>query len=98
MFLASANRQGALRDTTDIRQRAVAVGRRAEDLKFFQGGLYVVPTSTEAEAARVAAELDEWIDHDRHLAHMSGSIGIDFGHDDLDTPPVGEIQTISACR
>ncbi|GAC52436.1 putative monooxygenase [Gordonia amicalis NBRC 100051 = JCM 11271] len=96
MFLASANRQGALRDTTDIRQRAVAVGRRAEDLKFFQG-LYVVPTSTEAEAARVAAELDEWIDHDRHLAHMSGSIGIDFGHDDLDTP-VGEIQTISACR
>ncbi|WP_328512006.1 hypothetical protein [Gordonia amicalis] len=51
-----------------------------------------MPTSTEAEAARVAAELDEWIDHDGHLAHMSGSIGIDFGHDDLDTP-VGEIKT-----
>ncbi len=59
---------------------------------FLFQGLYIVPTSTEAEAARVAAELDEWIDHDGHLAHMSGSIGIDFGHDDLDTP-VGEIQT-----
>ncbi|MCZ4581787.1 MULTISPECIES: LLM class flavin-dependent oxidoreductase [Gordonia] len=91
VFLGTPNREAALRDTSDIRRRAVALGRRADDLKFFQG-LYVVPTSTEAEAARVAAELDEWIDHDGHLAHMSGSIGIDFGHDDLDTP-VGEIKT-----
>ncbi|MEZ5210500.1 LLM class flavin-dependent oxidoreductase [Gordonia sp. (in: high G+C Gram-positive bacteria)] len=91
VFVQSPNPAAALRDTTDIRERAVAVGRRADDLKFFQG-LYVVPASTEAEAERKAAELDEWIDYDAQLSHLSGALGIDFGHEDLDTP-VGEIQT-----
>lgn len=91
VFVTPPNREAARRDTTDIRNRAVAAGRRADDLKFFQG-LYVVPASTEAEAKRRAAELDEWIDYDGHLAHLSGGMGLDFGHDDLDTP-VGEIET-----
>ncbi|MFW0793269.1 LLM class flavin-dependent oxidoreductase [Gordonia sp. CPCC 205515] len=91
VFIQSPNVDAALRDTSDIRRRAVAAGRRADDLKFFQG-LYVVAGSTEEEANRKAADLDEWIDHDAHLAHLSGAIGIDFGHDDLDTP-VGEIHT-----
>lgn len=90
-FIQSPSPEGAARDTADIRARAVAHGRRPEDIKFFQG-LYVVPASTEAEARRTAAELDDWIDYDAQLAHMSGSVGIDFGHDDLDTP-VGELKT-----
>jgi long-chain alkane monooxygenase len=91
VFIQSPNLGSAARDTADIRSRAVQHGRRAEDLKFFQG-LYVVPGSTEEEAKRIAAELDEWIDYDAQLSHMSGAVGIDFGHEDLDKP-IGELQT-----
>ncbi|KRB73339.1 oxidoreductase [Nocardioides sp. Root190] len=91
VFIQAPTLASAARDTSDVRSRAVAQGRQADDLKFFQG-LYVVPASTEEEAKRKAAELDEWIDYDAQLSHMSGAIGIDFGHEDLDTP-VGEIRT-----
>ncbi len=91
VFIQAPTLEAAARDTGDIRSRAVAAGRQADDLKFFQG-LYVVPASTEEEARRKAAELDEWIDYDAQLSHMSGAVGVDFGHDDLDTP-VGEIRT-----
>jgi len=91
VFIQAPNLESAARDTADIRRRAVEHGRLASDLKFFQG-LYVVPASTEDEARRRAAELDEWIDYDAQLAHMSGAVGVDFGHEDLDTP-VGEIRT-----
>ena len=91
VFIQSPNPASAGRDTADIRARAVAHGRQADDLKFFQG-LFVVPSSTEDEARRKAAELDEWIDYDAQLSHMSGAVGIDFGHEDLDTP-VGELRT-----
>jgi FMN-dependent oxidoreductase (nitrilotriacetate monooxygenase family) len=91
VFIVSANRDAAARDTADIRSRAVRHGREPGDLKFFQG-LYVVPGATEAEARRKAAELDEWIDYDAQLSHMSGGIGIDFGHEDLDAP-IGELKT-----
>jgi FMN-dependent oxidoreductase (nitrilotriacetate monooxygenase family) len=91
VFIQSPNPASAGRDTADIRARAVAHGRRADDVKFFQG-LLVVPGSTEEEARRLAAELDEWIDYDAQLAHMSGAVGIDFGHEDLDKP-VGELRT-----
>ena len=91
VFIASPNVAAAARDTADIRSRAVKHGREPGDLKFFQG-LYVIPGSTEAEARRKAAELDEWIDYDAQLSHMSGAVGIDFGHEDLDAP-VGELKT-----
>lgn len=91
VFVQAPNPAAASRDTADIRARAIEHGRRADDLKFFQG-LLVVPASTEDEARRRAAELDEWIDYDAQLSHMSGAVGIDFGHEDLDTP-VGEIRT-----
>lgn len=91
VFIQAPNLESAARDTADIRARAVRVGRRPEDVKFFQG-LYVVPGSTEEEAKRNAAELDEWIDYDAQLSHMSGAVGIDFGHEDLDKP-IGELET-----
>jgi len=91
VFVQAPNPASAARDTADVRARAVEQGRRPEDIKFFQG-LYVVPGSTEEEAKRIAAELDEWIDYDAQLSHMSGAVGIDFGHEDLDTP-VGELKT-----
>jgi FMN-dependent oxidoreductase (nitrilotriacetate monooxygenase family) len=91
VFIVAPNVDAAARDTADIRARAVTHGRAAEDLKFFQG-LHFVVGSTEEEARRKSDELDEWIDYDGQLAHMSGAVGIDFGHEDLDRP-VGELRT-----
>jgi FMN-dependent oxidoreductase (nitrilotriacetate monooxygenase family) len=91
VFIVSPSPQVAAKDTADIRRRAVAAGRRAEDVLFFQG-LHFVVGSTEEEARRRSDELDEWIDFDAQLSHMSGAVGVDFGHEDLDTP-IGEIRT-----
>jgi FMN-dependent oxidoreductase (nitrilotriacetate monooxygenase family) len=91
VFIVAPNVEAAARDTADIRARAVRHGRAASDLKFFQG-LHFVVGSTEEEAKRRSDELDEWIDYDGQLSHMSGAVGIDFGHEDLDRP-VGELRT-----
>ncbi|MDX1891310.1 NtaA/DmoA family FMN-dependent monooxygenase [Mycolicibacterium sp. 050158] len=69
----------------DTRRRVVAAGREPGDLKFFQG-LHFVVGSTEAEAQRRAAELEESIDLEAMVAHLSGAVGVDFGGYSLDTP------------
>jgi FMN-dependent oxidoreductase (nitrilotriacetate monooxygenase family) len=91
VFLGSPGSDAVIRDAADIRSRAAAFGRSGNDIKMFQQA-FVIPASTEAEATRRAEELDEWIDLDGHLAHISGALNLDFGFDDLDTP-VGEITT-----
>ncbi|BBZ29373.1 monooxygenase [Mycolicibacterium madagascariense] len=73
----------------DTRRRVVAAGREPGDLKFFQG-LHFVVGSTEAEAQRKAGELDDAIDLDAMVAHLSGAVGVDFGGYPLDTP-LGDI-------
>ncbi|GAA3353645.1 hypothetical protein GCM10020366_07660 [Saccharopolyspora gregorii] len=66
-------------------------GRRAGDLRFFQGLSFVIG-STEAEARLRADELDEYLDDDAIIAHAAGGIGVDLGHYDLDTP-IGDIES-----
>jgi long-chain alkane monooxygenase len=90
-FIISPNPAAAGELIADTRRRAVAAGRNAADLKFFPGLTFVIG-STEEEARRKEAELEEWVDLDAHIAHLSGGLGIDFGHHDLDAP-VGEIET-----
>jgi alkanesulfonate monooxygenase SsuD/methylene tetrahydromethanopterin reductase-like flavin-dependent oxidoreductase (luciferase family) len=58
VFIRSPSPAAAAHDAADIRSRAAGHGRPPEDIKFFQG-LHVVTGSTEAEARRKAAELDE---------------------------------------
>ncbi|NCT91760.1 LLM class flavin-dependent oxidoreductase [Cellulomonas sp. APG4] len=84
-FIVAPHPQAARAQIEDTRRRAAAYGRRPEDLKFFPGLTFVVG-STEAEAHRRAAELDEVIDWDGHLAHLSGSLGVDLGHHAPDDP------------
>ncbi|MDT5030379.1 MAG: long-chain alkane monooxygenase, partial [Actinoplanes sp.] len=91
VFIQAPTVEAAARDTADIRARAKTIGRAPEDIKFFQG-LHFVVGSTEEEAKRKSDELDQWIDYDAQLSHMSGAVGIDFGHEDLDRP-VGELKT-----
>jgi FMN-dependent oxidoreductase (nitrilotriacetate monooxygenase family) len=80
----------------DTRRRVVAAGRKPDDLKFFQG-LHFVIGSTEEEARRKEAELDEAIDLDGMVAHLSGAVGVDFGGHDLDTP-LGDIADTDGTR
>lgn len=74
----------------------MAAGRAPEDLKFFQG-LHFVIGSTEEEAARKADELDDSIDLDGMVAHLSGAVGVDFGGHSLDTP-LGDITHTDGVR
>jgi FMN-dependent oxidoreductase (nitrilotriacetate monooxygenase family) len=91
VFIISPHPAAAAELIADTRGRAVAHGRNPADLKFFPGLNFVIG-STEEEARRKEAEIDEWIDWDAHIAHLSGGIGIDFGHHDLDAP-LGEVET-----
>jgi FMN-dependent oxidoreductase (nitrilotriacetate monooxygenase family) len=69
----------------DIRARAAKYGRRAEDIRFYQG-LSPVVGGTEAEAQAKAAEYVEGLSTEGALAHLSGSIGVDLGAIDPDRP------------
>ncbi|MET0453718.1 MAG: NtaA/DmoA family FMN-dependent monooxygenase [Mycobacterium sp.] len=89
VFINSASPHGASVVIDDTRAKAVAAGRRREDIKFLQGLSFVVG-STEAEAKARAAELDEYLSVDALIAHRSGGIGIDLGGLDHDTP-IGDL-------
>ena len=89
-FIASPSPEAAQALIADTRRLVIEAGRAAGDLEFFQGLSFVIG-STEAEAARKAAELDEYIDESMIIAHAAGGIGIDLGFYDLDTP-IGEVE------
>ncbi|MEC7884511.1 MAG: LLM class flavin-dependent oxidoreductase, partial [Chloroflexota bacterium] len=69
----------------DVRNQAAQLGRRPEDILFFQGVSPVVG-GTEAEATAKAAEYIDQFSTEGSLAHLSGGIGIDMGVVDLDQP------------
>lgn len=89
VFINAASPQGARKVIEDTRTRAVADGRRRDDIKFLQGLSFVVG-STEAEARSRAAELDEYLSVDGLIAHRSGGIGVDLGGLDHNTP-IGDL-------
>ena len=85
VFTMAASRGAARTVIDDLRRQAVAVGRRADDIKILQGLTFVVG-STEEEAWRRDAEFDEYLSIDGMLAHMSGGMGLDLGFSDHDEP------------
>jgi long-chain alkane monooxygenase len=90
-FIAAHDPHGAAEVVADIKKRAVAAGRQADDIRFIQGLTFVVG-ATETEARRKSAEIDEWLSDEGMLAHMSGTIGIDLASIDLDRP-IGDFTT-----
>jgi long-chain alkane monooxygenase len=89
-FLIAPHPRAAKSQITDVRARAMNYGRRAGDILFLQGLSFVVGSSEE-EAKRKEAEIDEYLSIDGMLAHASGGIGVDLG----DIPwnqPVGDVQ------
>jgi FMN-dependent oxidoreductase (nitrilotriacetate monooxygenase family) len=95
-FIISPGPDAARDLIDDTRRRVVAAGRKPGDLKFFQG-LHFVIGSTEQEARRKELDLDEAIDLDGMVAHLSGAVGVDFGGHDLDTP-LGDIAETDGTR
>ncbi|MGK0172186.1 MAG: FMN-dependent oxidoreductase (nitrilotriacetate monooxygenase family) [Gammaproteobacteria bacterium] len=69
----------------DIREQATKLGRRPDDIRFFQG-LSPVVGATEAQARAKADEYIEGLSMDGALAHISGSIGVDLSDVSLDAP------------
>ena len=69
----------------DIRARAVAAGRLAEDIKVFLGATVILGV-TDAEAQDRYAEYQSWIDVEGSLALLSGWSGIDLSRYGLDDP------------
>lgn len=90
-FMLAAHPEAAAAYTAAVRSQTVAAGRRAEDLKFFQG-LHFIVGGTESEADRKEAELDEYLDSGAMIAHIAGGLGVDLGGLDPDTP-LGDFQT-----
>ncbi|OZC73399.1 LLM class flavin-dependent oxidoreductase [Rhodococcus sp. 06-418-5] len=89
-FIASPTPEAARSLIADTRRLVVEEGRSPGDLEFFQGLSFVIG-STESEARRREAELDEYVDDEAMIAHAAGGIGIDLGSYDLDTP-IGQVQ------
>jgi FMN-dependent oxidoreductase (nitrilotriacetate monooxygenase family) len=86
VFMVVSRRGAAAQQLiADVRRRAVAAGRRPEDVKFFQG-ISPVVGGTEAEARRKEADYRESLSVEGALAHMSGNVGVDLGQIDPDRP------------
>jgi FMN-dependent oxidoreductase (nitrilotriacetate monooxygenase family) len=84
-FIVSPDPEKARALIDDTRRLVEQHGRHRDDLKFFQGLSFVVG-STEEEARRKEADLEERIDIDGMIAHFGGSLGIDLGAYEADTP------------
>lgn len=69
----------------DIRAKAVAAGRRPDDVAFVQA-LTPVVGSTEEEVKRKVEELKELETLEGVLVHLGGNIGIDLSEIDPDRP------------
>ena len=78
VFMISITKERARREIAEIRRLAVANGRRADDLKFFEGLTFVVG-STEREAREREEELVSKLSIEGMLCHFGGTFGIDLG-------------------
>lgn len=85
IFMVSGSVEGAQRKIEKVREIATANGREADDILFLEGLTFVVG-STEEEARRKEAELEEWLSDEAQMVVMSGVSGIDLAHVDADTP------------
>jgi FMN-dependent oxidoreductase (nitrilotriacetate monooxygenase family) len=85
MFASMRSLRASTGVVGDIRARAARLGRRPDDILFFQGVTPVVG-GTEAEAKAKEADFLAQSSVEAGLAHMSGSVGVDLGTIDLDVP------------
>jgi long-chain alkane monooxygenase len=97
IFLISSSPEAAGEVVKDISVRAVAAGRRAEDLHFIQGLTFVVG-STEDEARRAEAELEQYIDGEAQVANFAGTTGLDLSSIDPAQPLSEVVEKVPGIR
>ncbi|WP_285314369.1 NtaA/DmoA family FMN-dependent monooxygenase [Pseudarthrobacter sp. fls2-241-R2A-168] len=91
IFVTALNPAGARKTISDMQTRLEASSRLSSDLLFFIGTNIIVG-STEEEARRKSAEVDEMLSSEALLAFGSSTMGVDLSQIDLDSP-VGEFKT-----
>jgi FMN-dependent oxidoreductase (nitrilotriacetate monooxygenase family) len=97
VFLLSPTPEHAGSVAADTRRLAVEAGRDPEDIRFIQGLSFAIG-STEEEAARKEADIEEYLSIDGMLAHMSGAMGIDLGFAEHDEPIADVAQRVQGVR
>jgi FMN-dependent oxidoreductase (nitrilotriacetate monooxygenase family) len=85
VFVTGQNKAQTRSVVEDIRRKAVAAGRRPDDVKAFVG-VTVIVAPTEAEAQDRFAEYRDYASVEGALAHFSASVGLDFAGYDPDEP------------
>ncbi|TDF62636.1 LLM class flavin-dependent oxidoreductase [Cupriavidus sp. L7L] len=85
VFVNGQKKDGVKSIVDDIRAKAVAFGRSADDVKAFLGATLIIGR-TEKEAQEKYEEYKRYVSSEGALAHAASSLGIDFSRYDLDEP------------
>ena len=85
IFIAAQDKEKTRQLVREIRQQAIAQGRRAEDVKIFIGITVIVDRSA-ALAQQKFEEYWRYASPEAGLAHFASSIGVDFSRYGLDDP------------
>lgn len=85
VFSVEQDLQGAKAFADDIKQRAVAAGRKPDDVKVLPGAMVVVGR-TRAEAEDKFDRLQQLIPEDLGVSSLSGSLGVDLSSYPVDGP------------
>jgi len=94
VFVNGQKKDGVKSIVDDIRAKAVAFGRNADDVKAFLGATLIIGR-TEKEAQEKYEEYKRYVSSEGALAHAASSLGIDFSRYDLDEPiDTGKSQAI----
>ncbi|OBB33716.1 monooxygenase [Mycolicibacterium peregrinum] len=85
MFLSAFSLETITQQVNSVRELARARGRQDGDILFLQGMMFVIG-STDEEAYRKWAELEEWRSPEAQTAYFSSLSGMDLGRYDPATP------------
>ncbi|MBX7446934.1 LLM class flavin-dependent oxidoreductase [Mycolicibacterium sp. 3033] len=85
MFLSAMTLETITQQVSTVQKMAREHGRRDGDILFLQGMMFVVG-STDEEAHRKWAELEEWRSQEAQTAYFASLSGMDLGRYDQTTP------------
>ncbi len=85
IFIAAQDKEKTRQLVREIRQQAVAQGRKAEDVKIFIGVTVIVDKTADL-AQQKFEEYWRYASPEAGLAHFASSIGVDFSRYGLDDP------------
>jgi long-chain alkane monooxygenase len=97
MFLSAMTLETITAQTQTVRGLARERGRRDGDIKFLQGMMFIVG-STDEEAYRKWADLEEYRSQEAQTAYFSSLSGMDLGQFDPATPLADILDVIPGIR